>query len=121
MPATANKYGSPCTHVSVQNAPVVQTVAFYRFFCVPYKYLDAELSHLFTGYLVKHKIPWHGIKILSQAIEKIRFFDSQLTAVHADLYQLCLCAKVFQPAFLFLDVDVTAIAITDVSLSLYIL
>lgn len=78
--------------------------------------LDAELSHLFTGYLVKHKIPWHGIKILAQAIEKIRFFDSQLTAVHADLYQLCLCAKVFQPALQFLDIDITSIAITDVSL-----
>lgn len=53
------------------------------------------------------------MKVLAQAIDKIQMFDSQLTAVHADLFQLCLCAKVFNPAQRFLDVDITAIASTE--------
>lgn len=73
-----------------------------------------DLCHLFTGYLIKHKIPSiQGIQILVQAIDKIRFFDTQLTSIHADLCQLCLCAKVFNPALKFLNVDVTAIATTE--------
>jgi COP9 signalosome complex subunit 3 len=56
-----------------------------------------------------------GIQILSIAIEKIRLFDSQLTPIHADLCQLSLCAKLFNTAISFLDIDVTAIASTDVS------
>lgn len=48
------------------------------------------------------------------AIEKIRLFDSHLTPIHADLCQLSLIAKVFNTAIDFLDVDVTAIASTDV-------
>lgn len=54
-----------------------------------------------------------GVKILTQAVEKIRVSDSELTAVHADLCQLCLCAKVFGPALQFLDVDITTIASTE--------
>lgn len=53
------------------------------------------------------------MKILAQAVEKIRVSDTELTAVHVDLCQLCLCAKIFGPALAFLDVDVTAIASTD--------
>lgn len=53
--------------------------------------------------------------MLSQAVDKIRLFDSQLTPVHADLFQLSLCAKVFNPALKFLDVDITAISTTEVS------
>lgn len=69
---------------------------------------------MFTGYLVKHRLPCiHGVKILAQAVDKIRLFDTQLTAVHADLCQLSLIAKVFNPAVKFLDIDVTAIANTD--------
>lgn len=51
--------------------------------------------------------------MLVQAVEKIRLRATQLTPVHADLCQLCLCAKVFSPAFRFLDVDITSIANTD--------
>lgn len=53
--------------------------------------------------------------MLAQAVDKIRLFDSQLTPVHADLFQLSLCAKVFNPALKFLDIDITAISTTDVS------
>lgn len=75
------------------------------------------MCHLFAAYLVKHKInPIQGIQILSQAIDKIRLFDTQLTFIHADLCQLSLCAKLFKPALKFLDVDITAIQNTDVSL-----
>lgn len=45
--------------------------------------------------------------MLAQAVDKIRLFDSQLTPVHADLFQLSLCAKVFNPALKFLDIDIT--------------
>uniref|UniRef100_A0A1L8DTA1 COP9 signalosome complex subunit 3 n=1 Tax=Nyssomyia neivai TaxID=330878 RepID=A0A1L8DTA1_9DIPT len=73
-----------------------------------------ELCHLFTDYLVKHQIPCiQGIPILAQAIDKIRLFDTQLTAIHADLCQLSFCAKVFSPVLKFLDTDITAIASTD--------
>lgn len=57
--------------------------------------------------------PIQGVKIVAQAIEKIRLSNTELTAVHADLCQLCLCAKVFGPALQFLDVDITTIAATD--------
>lgn len=78
--------------------------------------LDAELCHLFTNYIIKSGIsPIQGLKVLAQAIDKIRLFDSQLTPVHADLFQLSLCAKVFNPALKFLDIDITAISTTDVS------
>lgn len=72
-----------------------------------------ELCHVFTNYLVQQPSCIQGIRILVQAVDKIRLFDSQLTAIHADLCQLCLCAQVFNPALKFLDIDVTAIAITD--------
>lgn len=74
----------------------------------------AELCHLFTNYVIKSGIPTiQGLKVLVQAVDKIRLFDSQLTPVHADLFQLSLCAKVFNPALKFLDVDVTAISTTE--------
>lgn len=76
---------------------------------------DAELCHLFTNYIIKSGIPpIQGLKVLAQAVDKIRLFDSQLTPVHADLFQLSLCAKIFNPALKFLDVDITAISTTDV-------
>lgn len=82
---------------------------------------DNELCHLFTNYIIKNEIsPIRGIKILAQAIDKIRLSDSQLTAVHADLCQLSLCAKVFNPALRFLEIDITAIATTDVSYNIKI-
>uniref|UniRef100_U5EXW2 COP9 signalosome complex subunit 3 n=1 Tax=Corethrella appendiculata TaxID=1370023 RepID=U5EXW2_9DIPT len=73
-----------------------------------------ELFHQFTNVLVKNKQQTiQGIQILALAVEKIRLFDSQLTPIHADLCQLCLCAKVFNPALKFLDIDITAIGSTD--------
>jgi COP9 signalosome complex subunit 3 len=78
-------------------------------------FADYELCHHFVNYLVKNRLPAiQGIQILSMAIEKIRLFDSHLTPIHADLCQLSLIAKMFNTAIGFLDVDVTAIASTDV-------
>lgn len=76
---------------------------------------DGELCHLFSNYIIKNGLPAiQGVKILAQAVDKIRLFDSQLTAVHADLCQLSLCAKIFNPVLKFLDIDITAIASTEV-------
>lgn len=77
------------------------------------------MCHLFTNYIIKSpETPQiQGVKVLAQAVDKIRLFDSQLTPVHADLFQLSLCAKVFNPALKFLDVDITAISTTDVTTS----
>lgn len=80
------------------------------------KIKDAELCHLFTNHFIKSGTPpIQGIKVLAQAVDKIRLFDSQLTPVHADLFQLSLCAKVFNPALKFLDIDITAISTTEVN------
>ncbi|XP_035794286.1 COP9 signalosome complex subunit 3-like [Anopheles albimanus] len=73
-----------------------------------------ELCHHLTNALVKHKQRTiMGVQVLEQAVEKIRLFNSQLTPIHADLCQLCLCAKVFNPAIRVLDIDITTIATTD--------
>lgn len=85
------------------------------FFFFLFIHLVGELCHLFTSYLVKRNDSIQGIKILAQAVEKIRGSDTQLTAVHADLCQLSLCAKVFNSAIACLDLDITSIANTEVS------
>lgn len=72
--------------------------------------IDAELCHLFTQKLVELEIPLRGIELLCRAIRKIQLFDSQLTSIHADLCQLCLLSKCFQPSLEFLDIDVTGIS-----------
>lgn len=78
--------------------------------------LDADLCHLFTNHIIKSgTAPIQGIRVLAQAVDKIRLFDSQLTPVHADLCQLSLCAKIFNPILKFLDIDITAIATTEVN------
>jgi COP9 signalosome complex subunit 3 len=69
----------------------------------------AELCHSLTNYLVEQKQPLKGILLLRKAISKLRFFDSQLTSIHADLCQLCLLAKCFKPALEVLDTDITGI------------
>lgn len=46
-------------------------------------------------------------------MQKVRPDDGQLTAVHADLFQVSLSAKMFAPALRLLDQDVTSIACTD--------
>ncbi|EFA11362.1 COP9 signalosome complex subunit 3 isoform X2 [Tribolium castaneum] len=69
----------------------------------------AELCHSLTNYLVEQKQPMKGILLLRKAISKLRFFDSQLTSIHADLCQLCLLAKCFKPALEILDTDITGI------------
>lgn len=80
--------------------------------------VDAELCHLFTNYVIKSGTPpIQGIKVMAQAVDKIRLFDSQLTPIHADLCQLSLCAKIFNPVLKFLDVDITAISTTEVRTS----
>lgn len=77
-----------------------------------------ELCHLFTNYIAKSGIPAiQGVKVLAHAVDKIRLYDSQLTPVHADLCQLSLCAKNFNPALKVLDIDVTAISTTEVNLT----
>lgn len=72
-----------------------------------------ELCHAFTNYLIHQPACIQGVRILVQAVEKIRLLESGLTAVHADLCQLCLYTKVFNPALKFLDVDITSIATTE--------
>ena len=73
-----------------------------------------ELCHQFTNALVKNKQHViQGVQVLCLAVEKIRLSDTQLTPAHADLCQLCLVAKVFNPALRFLDIDVSSIANTD--------
>lgn len=70
---------------------------------------------MYSAYLVKYKLACiQGIKIMGQAIEKLRGFDSQLTAIHADLCLLSLSAKMFKPALKLLDVDITGIHSTEV-------
>lgn len=74
------------------------------------------MCHLYTGYLTKHNLTtMQGVLVLTQAVEKLRQFDTQLTNVHADLCQVSLSSKVFSPVLRFLDLDVTAIAGTEVT------
>lgn len=111
------KFSEPNNHDDTEN--VLRVVREFitlcngeqvRFATQPY----FELCHQFTSALVKNKqYTIQGIQVLALAVEKIRMFDTQLTPVHADLCQLCLCAKVFSPALRFLDTDVTAIANTE--------
>lgn len=70
----------------------------------------AELCHLLTHSLAELKVPLRGIDLIRQAIRKIQLFDSQLTSIHADLCQLCLLAKCFKPALVFLNTDITSIS-----------
>lgn len=91
----------------IWNGVVTTSIFICRSFTV------VELCHLYTSYLTKQHMASKGIHVLIQAIEKIRLFDSQMTAIHADLCQLCLQAMILKPALQFLDVDVTSIATTD--------
>lgn len=87
-----------------------------RFLFFSISILDADLCHLFTNHIIKSgTAPIQGIRVLAQAVDKIRLFDSQLTPVHADLCQLSLCAKIFNPVLKFLEIDITAIATTEVN------
>lgn len=75
---------------------------------------DFDLFHHYTNLLVKRKQHvTQGIQVLTIAIEKIQLMESQLTPLHADLCQLCLCSKIFNPALRFLDVDITTIASSE--------
>ncbi|XP_056671618.1 uncharacterized protein C1orf21 homolog isoform X1 [Monodelphis domestica] len=67
----------------------------------------AGLCHQLTNTLVERKQPLRGIGTLRRAIDKMQRNTNQLTSVHADLCQLCLLAKCFKPALLYLDVDMT--------------
>ncbi|XP_041062492.1 COP9 signalosome complex subunit 3 isoform X3 [Cetorhinus maximus] len=69
----------------------------------------AGLCHQLTNALVERKQPLRGISILKQAIDKMQMNTNQLTSVHADLCQLCLLAKCFNPAIPYLEVDMTDI------------
>jgi len=78
--------------------------------------LDFDLFHHYTNLLVKRRLNTiQGIQVLTLAIEKIQLIESQLTPLHADLCQLCLCSKLFNPALHLLDIDVTTIASGDES------
>lgn len=96
-----------CTSISM-------TLSCYYIFSV------CDLCHTFTNCLVETKQPIRGIELLKRAIRKIQLFDSQLTSVHADLYQLCLLSKCMKPALEFLDTDVTGIS-SEVSMVYLIL
>ncbi|XP_011181361.1 COP9 signalosome complex subunit 3 [Zeugodacus cucurbitae] len=73
-------------------------------------YIYYDLCHMFTNLIVDHPYCIQGIKIVAQAIEKIRLCDSQQTSIHSDLCQLSLKAKCFKTALSFLDVDITTIS-----------
>lgn len=76
--------------------------------------LDFDLFHHYTNLLVKRKLNTiQGIQVLCTAVEKIQLLETQLTPLHADLCQLCLCSKLFNPALRFLDVDITTIASSE--------
>lgn len=70
----------------------------------------AQICHSLTNELCKRGFAIRGIKIISQAIEKIQETPSQLTSIHADLCQLCLAAKCVKPALKYLDIEITDIA-----------
>lgn len=73
-----------------------------------------DLCHLYTGYLTKHNLPpMQAIRTLYIAAQKVRRDSGQLTAVHADLFQVSLSAKMFTPALKLLDQDVTSIECSD--------
>jgi COP9 signalosome complex subunit 3 len=79
-----------------------------------YLVLDFDLFHHYTNLLIKRRLnTTQGIQVLTVAIEKIQLMESQLTPLHADLCQLCLCSKLFNPALHFLDIDITTIASSD--------
>lgn len=80
----------------------------FSYFHIPFSVCD--LCHTFTNYLVETKQAIRGIDLLIRAIRKIQLFDSQLTSIHADLYQLCLLSKCMKPALELLDTDVTGIS-----------
>lgn len=71
---------------------------------------DYELCHLFTSFIINRPNCIQGIKILAQAVDKIRYFDSQLTAIHADLCQISLKSKFFKTALKLLELDITSVA-----------
>ncbi|XP_036346804.1 COP9 signalosome complex subunit 3-like [Rhagoletis pomonella] len=73
-----------------------------------YTYYD--LCHMFTNLIVDHPYCIQGIKVVAQAIEKIRLCDSQQTSIHSDLCQLSLKSKCFKTALSFLDIDITTIS-----------
>lgn len=75
--------------------------------------LFAELCHLVTGSLVAQNTPLRGVPLLLRAISKLQPSESHLTSVHADLCQLCLLAKCFNPVLPILSTDMTAIALED--------
>lgn len=106
----ANKCDLRRKHVSTS---VADPIGFLTFAAIS----DFELCHAFTNYLIHQPACIQGVRILVQAVEKIRLLESGLTAVHADLCQLCLYTKVFNPALKFLDVDITSIATTEVRIS----
>lgn len=95
-----------CTNNSI---PLVLNIWYFNL-----TFVDFDLFHHFTNLLVKRKLNTiQGIQILAVAIEKIQLTESQLTPLHADLCQLSLCSKLFDPALRFLDVDITTIASGD--------
>lgn len=109
-----------CTYTQMSNIAKhsVFNILVYCFYFLFFFFFfsDADLCHLFTNHIIKSgTVPIQGIRVLAQAVDKIRLFDSQLTPVHADLCQLSLCAKIFNPVLKFLDIDITAIATTEVN------
>lgn len=77
-------------------------------------FIDFELFHCYTNLLLRRRLnTMHGIQVLTVAIEKIQHMENQLTPIHADLCQLCLCSKFFKPALRFLATDVISIAASD--------
>lgn len=73
--------------------------------------LFIQLCHLITDTLVRTRRAVTGISLLSDAIMKLQQSGSQLTPLHSDFCLLCLEAKCFNPALVYLEIDYTEIKI----------
>lgn len=72
--------------------------------------LFVDFCHHYTNALIQRTEYSNLINQLSQTIRSFCTSTFQLTSLHADLFQVCLLARNFQPALNFLDVDITDIA-----------
>lgn len=74
-----------------------------------FRFLVAEFCHKLTAEFVNKNQTSRGIILMKKAVHMFRNSPTQLTSVHSDLYQLCLCSNNLTPALEFLDSDITEI------------
>ncbi|CAH8499420.1 unnamed protein product [Dicrocoelium dendriticum] len=89
---------------------IMQTIAFFEH-GNPQDYRNISLyvrtiSQEFTNRLISWGMAARGIAPLIMGIHKLQRTPHQLTSLHADLCQLALSAKLFNPVIPILDVDI---------------